>query len=154
MKHKFLLDENILYFAINGVDENDAPHETSTILVTRIGLNCHTIVVSQFLLDRYWVHINHILRQGRRARALEPVVFINQLLKNSQKWAVEWSECPPLPGGVVVPAEDVAIVRLALLAGARIVTGDSDLRLAVNGSAALNLQAVTPSEALVFAADS
>jgi hypothetical protein len=154
VKHKFLLDENILYFAINGVDENDAPDETSTILVTRIGLNCHTIVVSQFLLDRYWVHINQILRQGRRARALEPVVFINQLLKNSQKWAVEWSECPPLPGGVVVPAEDIAIVRLALLAGARIVTGDSDLRLAVNGSVALNLQAVTPSEALVFAADS
>lgn len=55
---------------------------------------------------------------------------------------------------MVVPAEDVEIVRLALLAQTRIVTGDAELRTAVNDSHALGLQALTPAEALELAAES
>jgi hypothetical protein len=154
VKHRFLLDENILYFAIYGVDEHDRPDQTSTELVRRIGANCHRIVVNQFLVDRYWHHLTGIMRDGKRGRAMEPVSFVVQLLKNSEKLGREHDECPELPAGVVVPAEDVEIVRLALLAQTTIVTGDSDLRSAVNGAQALGLRALAPSEALIPAADS
>lgn len=154
MKHRFLLDENILYFAIYGVDEHDHADQTSTELVRRIGANCHRIVVNNFLRQRYWVPINQAIREGRRPKAMEPVSFIVQLQMNSEKWSLELSDCPELPEGVVVPGEDLDIVRLALLAQTKIVTGDGKLRAAVNGSPVLGLQALTPGEALVLAADS
>lgn len=94
------------------------------------------------------------MREGTRPKALEPVSFIVQLLKNSEKLAWEHDDPPDMPAGAAVPAEDVEIVRLALLARARIVTGDGDLRDAVNGAASLGLEAITPAEALQFAADS
>jgi hypothetical protein len=154
VKHRFLLDENILYFAIFAVDERDLPDTTSTELVRRIGANCHRIVINASLAERYWSHINGMLRSGTRATATEAVRFINELLKNSEKLWREYDECPELPAGVQVPAEDVHIVRLALLAQTKIITGDADLREAVNGAPALKLEALTPREALDLAADS
>jgi len=154
VKHKFLLDENILHFAIKGTNEKNEPDQTSTELVRLVAQNCHSIAVNRFLLRRYWNQINQIQREGRRPSALEPVFFITQLLKNSTKWAFEPDECPALPTRVVVPAEDVEIVRLALSAQTIIVTGDADLRTAVNDSHALGLQALTPADALQLAAES
>ena len=154
MKHRFLLDENILYFAIYGVDEHDRPDRTSTELVRRIGANCHRIVVNNFLHRRYWVPINKALTEGRRPKAMEPVTFIVQLQMNSEKWSLELDDCPELPAGVAIPNEDIDIVRLALLAQAQIVTGDGRLRAAVNSAPVLGLRALTPSEALTLAADS
>jgi hypothetical protein len=154
VKHRFLLDENILYFAIYGVDEHDQPDLTSAELVRRIGANCHRIVVNNFLRERYWVPINQAINEGRRPRAMEPVSFIVQLQMNSEKWSLELSDCPELPAHVDVPAEDIHIVRLALLSQTIIVSGDAELRAAVNGTPVLGLRALTPSEALVLAADS
>lgn len=154
MKHRFLLDENILYFAIYGVDEHDHSDSTSTELVRRIGANCHRIVINNLLRQRYWVPINGAIREGRRPKAMEPASFIVQLQMNSEKWSLELSECPELPAGVGIPAEDVDIVRLALLAQTKIVTGDGKLRTAVNNAPSLGLQALTPDEALLLAADS
>lgn len=154
MKHRFLLDENILHFAINGVNEHEQADDTSTTLVKQIGLNCHSIVVNKFLLARYWRQMTNIQREVRRSRALEPVAFINQLLMNAQKWTLQLEELPALPETAVIPAEDVEIVRFALLAKARVITGDAELRRAINACPALELRALTPEEALPYAADS
>lgn len=150
MKHKFLLDENILHFAIKGVDEYDQPDLTSMELVLRIARNCHKIVVNNFLRQRYWFQIKRI-RSERRPPALEPVSVIKQIVHNSEKWSFEYADCPEIPAGVSVPLEDVEIVRLALLARVLIVTGDGPLTLAVNSAPALGIKAITPADALALA---
>lgn len=152
MKHRFLLDENILHFAIKGVDRNDRPDTSSTEVVRLIAQNCHTIVVNKFLLDRYWRQIARIQKEKVRFAA-EPVTFINELLRKAEKWSFEHAECPTLPDGLTVPAEDIEIVRLALLARVVVVTGDEPLTLAVNSAATLEIRAITPAEALSLAAD-
>lgn len=154
MKHRFLLDENILYFAINGTDEHDDPDLTCATLVRQIGANCHKIVLNTFLLNRYHSHLRRMIGEQRRARALQPVSFIRELLNNSDKRGWEHEDCPELPEGVEVPRKDIEIVRLALLARSHIVTCDGPLRTAVNASPVLNLRALTPAEALIPAADS
>lgn len=154
MKHRFLLDENILHFAIKGINEQGQADATSTELIKRIGANCHTTVVNRFLIERYWRHVTSMRIEPGRTFALEPVTFIKQVLMNSEKLRWEVEDPPPIPAGVLVPAEDVEIVRLALVAHTRIVTGDQDLRNAVNASPALALEAVTPAQALPLAADS
>lgn len=153
MKHKFLLDENILHFAIKGVNKRDERDDTSTELVRRIGLNCHRMVVNNFLIDRYWHQIKRIQSEGKGPRAMEPVVFIRELLNKSEKWSFETGECPDLPAEIIVPREDIEIVRLALLAQVKVVTGDEELRAAINDHPQLGLQALQPIEALPLAAD-
>lgn len=154
MKHRFLLDENILYLAIYGVDAQGRSDSAATDLVRRIGANCHTIVLNNLLRDRYWVPITAALRENRRPKALEPIAFIVQLQMNSLKWWLELDDCPRIPEGALIPAEDVHIVRLALLSQAKIVTADSELRIAVNRSGGLGVQAITPGEALILSLDS
>ena len=154
MKHRFLLDENILHFAIKGVDRDGNPDRTSTQLVQLVAHNCHSIILNEFLRGRYWFHVNQLITERDRTFALEPVFFIVQLLKNSLKWVLRSEECPQLPQGAPIPNEDIEIVRLALLAGAVIVTGDEDLQTAVNNSAGvLHIQALTPGQALNLAED-
>lgn len=154
MKHRFLLDENILYFAIYGVDAQGQGNLDATELIKRIGANCHTIVLNNLLRARYWVPINAAFRENRRPKALEPAAFIVQLQQNSLKWSLEIEDCPKLPDDVVVPAEDAHIVRLGLLSRAKIVTADDELRRAINSSVKLGLEAITPREALLPASDS
>lgn len=154
MKHRFLLDENILYFAICGTDEQGNHDPTSTNLVRLIGANCHSIVVNNFLVDRYHRHIDLISRERARSKAMEPVAFIKQLVVNSQKRTYKHEECPEIPQGIAVPRKDIEIVRLALLAEAKIITGDGPLRAAVNNNPALGLEALNPAEAIALASDS
>jgi hypothetical protein len=153
VKHKFLLDENILHFAINGMDEHNQKDDTSTILVQQIGANCHKILVNRFMLDRYWRQITTIIRDGRRPRALEPIAFINQLLNNSLKWFVDARDLPDLPEDARIPAEDVDIVKFAMLTQAVVISGDSDLREGINGCPAMGIRAVSQKQALPFVAE-
>lgn len=152
MKHRFLLDENILHFAIKGVDNKNRPDTSSTELVRLIGQNCHKIVVNKFLLDRYWLQIVRIQKERVRF-ATEPVSFINELLRKAEKWSFEYADCPDVPEAAKVPAEDIEIVKLALLAHVIIVTGDGPLRTAVNSVPTLEIKAITPPEALLLAKD-
>ena len=85
---------------------------------------------------------------------MSPIAFIVQLQMNFEKWSLELGDCPELPANTNMPAEDIYIVRLALLSQTVIVSGDAKLRASVNGTPTLGLRALTPSEALVLAADS
>lgn len=152
MKHRFLLDENILHFAIKGLNEQGQPDETSVRLTALIGLNCHTIVVNHLLLERYSRQMKRIQQEGSRA-ALERVSFIKQLFFKAEKWAFEQKGDAVLPAGIVVPRKDLEIVELAFFTETVIVTGDEPLRLAVNKSPELHIRAITPPEALALAAD-
>ncbi len=151
MRLTFLLDENVLYHAIRGVDRHDKPDTTAAELIESISRICHRILVHQCLLDRY----NRALRKLRDypPRSNEAQAFVVGLLHNTfKRGSVENCELPPLPPGVQIPSEDAEIVRAALISKPILVTNDSKLRDSVIAhSEALGLRAMSAQEALNFA---
>ncbi len=151
MKHAFLLDENVLHHAVKGVNERDEPDSTAIELVLLIARNCHTITANSELWGRYQRQLAKLFHV--RPRALEPVFFLRELLHNSQKVRHEVSDPPELPPAVQIPTEDIAVVRAALISCPKVVTSDYELREAINGQSVLQLQALTPMEALPLASE-
>ena len=151
MKHTFLFDENILYFAAKVVDPHDRPDVTCAELLKLIADNCHTVTTTPKLNHHYRRHL--IGLQQARLKDTEPLRFLLGLMKNADKFHVEEQDPPLLPTGVQVPRKDVHIVRAALLSGALIVTGDTKLRDSVNAEPSLGLRALSPMEALELAGD-
>lgn len=152
MKHLFLLDENILYLAVKGVDEHGQPDLTSSDLLERIGQNCHRVFFHAVLADKYWGHLSQLKLEG--SFLLDGVVrFIVQFMKNFDKQAWSYEELPNLPEGVVVPREDLHVARIALLTSATLVSCDKKLRDSINNRPDLWKHAVTPQDALAIAAD-
>ncbi len=142
MKHNFLLDENILYLAIRGVDEHDDPDLTAMELLLLIAKNCHRITLNNELLKRYWHHLSRLVTKP--APGLPPVYFMTQFIKNSAKAAVDYADPPELPADVKIPTEDVHVVRAAMMVNAVVVTADGELREAINSQPALQLRALYP----------
>jgi hypothetical protein len=153
VKHRFLLDSNILYFAVKGVDEKENTDPTSAELVRLIGDNCHTVVTDKTLLGRYQYHIAQLFAQPRYQP--QAAAFLVQILYNSAKLVIEISEPPELPVGVRVPPEDEHIVKAALISYPLIVTSDEDLAKAIKRHQnVLDLSVLSPREALELAKDS
>ena len=82
MKHRFLLDLNIIYHAVRGVDRHDLPDTTCTELLLLIGKNCHRIVVNTYLYDEYLSRLRDLF--AVKAPSLSPIFFVNQLLCEMQ----------------------------------------------------------------------
>jgi hypothetical protein len=151
MKHHFLLDENIFHHAIKGVDRNDRPDLTCTKLVLQIASNCHRIILNGFLRERYRVHLRGLMTH--RPGVLQPLFVLNELVLNSLKVVNELDQPPMLPSSCDVPAEDIEVVRAALISHPKFVTSDHKLMAAINRCEALHLRALSPSEAIILAAD-
>ena len=151
MKHRFLLDENILHHAIKGVDKHDNEDFSAAYLVLFIASNCHTIVLNDFLQRRYNVHLKQLATV--KSGILQPIFVLKQMVFNASKVARENDVPPDLPANCQIPAEDVDVVKAALISHPIIVTADDDLRLAVNACEALHLRAMDPVAALELAHD-
>lgn len=151
MKHHFLLDENLFHFAIEGVDKYGNPDLTCTHLLLFISSNCHRIVVNTFLRKRYSVHLESLKKKP--AAVLQPTFVLTQLIHNSVKFVLQYEKPPQLPAQHGIPAEDVDVVRAALVSHPNFVTGDEKLRVAINHCHALHLNAIDPLAALLLAQD-
>ena len=151
MKHRFLLDENILHHGIKGVDRHDNPDFTAATVLRLIAVNCHTIVINRELLSRYWTHLQELFRE--RSPYFQPAFFVREFLQNSEKRSLEYDDPPELPSGVTIPSEDTHIVRAALVSRPFIVSADEGLREAINAQAVLGLKALSPNEAVELASE-
>ena len=149
MKHRFLLDENILHHGIKGVDRNDNPDSTATSLLRLIAKNCHRIVLNPELLDRYNIQLKKLQRE--RAPALEPAFFLRELLHKSEKRTVEYTDPPSIPAGIAIPNEDIPVVRAALVSQPLFVTADEELSESIKRQPALGLQVLSAKEAIPLA---
>ncbi len=149
MRHKFLLDVNILHHAVRGVDEHDRPDGTAADLIGAIVRICHTLTIHESLLRKYWSDLQELFTV--RSPHLEPLFFVNQIIRRPDKRILEYEPLPELPPGVTIPAEDVEVVRAALISRPIIVSADGELREAIKGCPVLGLTAYTPKEALEFA---
>ena len=153
MKHRFLLDINIVYYAVKGVDENRRPDETCVNLFKLILLNCHTMRMDGVLLARYKEHLAWLQRD--RESVVESLQLVNRLFQNSQKAVLESGNPPSLPQGIQVPQKDEYVVRAALMSQPVVVTSDNALRRSISEYAAtLGFTAVGPAEAVELARES
>lgn len=91
-----------------------------------------------------------------------PIVFadsiaapsvLRELVQNSLKFVWDPDNPPALPSGCVIAAEDIEVVRGALISNPQFVTSDDELREAINTCEALHLEAMAPADALILARD-
>ncbi len=149
MKHSFLLDENLLYRSIQGVDPNGELGLASMHLVLLIAQNCHSIRYNSFLLTRYMHHLS--ILKNEKSKILDPLFFHRLFFGNSLKAVMEHAEPPPLPSSARIPNEDIDVVRAALVSHPKFITNDPDLMEAINSCQQLHLTALTPQQAMQFA---
>lgn len=148
MRYKFLLDLNVIYDAVRGVDRYDKPSIAALELLLRMARICHSITIHKTLRDEYYARLKRL--EGVRLPALEPAAFIKMFFNNSLKRNFEYEDLPELPAGVTIPKEDEQLVRAALISHPIVITEDGDLLVAINNQPSLNLRAFTIEEGLDF----
>jgi hypothetical protein len=149
VKYSFLLDENLLYHSIKGVDLYGNLDLSSTQLVVLIAQNCHSIRYNPFLLARYRHHLS--ILKNEKSKILDPVFFERLFFGNSLKAVREDAEPPQLPVNAHIPNEDIDVVRAALISHPKFISNDPELREAINACQQLHLTALTPQDAMQFA---
>lgn len=147
MRHKFLLDENILYHAILGVDRHNEPDDTAARLVLTIVRVCHSLVIHNDLRVVYIKKLNE-LKHARPAH-LPPTFLFGQLLNRADKRTFEYSDLPALPEGCDdIPKKDQYLVQAALISHPLFVTADEPLYKALKSHPELGIEVLSPNEAL------
>ena len=154
-KKEFILDENILISAQTGLNHNQQPDPTCTILVNAIIRICHTIVIDTSLFNKYRSQLNRSRNQPSiHGAAMLPVVMRAVQIPGKYD-RFDRASAPSFEGEETIPQgsqDDVAVsVRLAVQTGAILVTTDGPLRehLATSFLQVLRaLNVVTPQEAL------
>ena len=154
MRQTFLLDENIIYHAIRGVDRHDQPDTTAAELLKAIRVICHLIFVHPTLIEKYQKALKKMREDPPRHQ--EANDFLKQFLYNDLKRVLNYGELPPLPDAAreppAVPREDEEIVQAALISNPIVVTDEPGLEDSVNAHHdILGLTAMDAGEALVFA---
>ena len=147
MRYNFLLDENIIYHAIRGVDLHDQPDDTATRLIRTIVEVCHSLVIHDVVRVRY-IGILERLKRGK-SQHLSPAYFFNQVLKRADKRTFEYEDLPALPEGCGdIPRKDQYLARAALISRPLLVTADEPLYNAIRHHPELGIEVLRPHEAL------
>lgn len=154
MKHRFILDIMVLFFAVKGENAKCERDETCADLIRLIGQNCHRIVVDRTMREKYLGRLAELF--GKPQYQAPTALFLANIVYNSAKFMIETSEPPDLPAAALdgIPKEDHYVIRAGLISHPIIVTDEKDLRDSINErQGVLGLKAITPAEALELAKD-
>lgn len=153
MKYKFIVDENIIYCAIRGVDEHDEKDTSSARFLANLLKNCHKIYLDKECNSRFQ---KNILPKIERISNIESVLpgmdlLIQEIVHTQEKIIWDFSDSMQLPDEENIPRKDLYIARCANRFSARIVTLDREFREKINTHAYLKKNVVTalkPEEAI------
>ena len=153
MTPRFILDENVVILAQQGLDEHGAPNLVCLELVRRIIDICHTIVLDDVLWDKFDNQLNRHRHQSPQHGSSLLRLFWSALQTDNKivglgKTAPPFDEESSIPTGSV---DDLHIARLAVDTRAILVTTDEKLRDHLQQSGiqtVYGLIVVTPGEAL------
>lgn len=111
MKHEFLLDENVL---IKPIEASDTPGGLAAArLWSAIAKNCHKIVVSPTLFEKYRAHLR--LRRAKITGVISQFPSLVWMLINGKsKWIAEESPVPEEQ--YIHDQDDHFLVRIAVRA--------------------------------------
>lgn len=158
MKYHFVLDENLLYLGIKGVDERGNKDTSTAQLLLSILKNCHKIVVDKELNRRFKRHLKALEKISRSESVIPGMdIFIRNLLQNKDKIIWHFLELEPAPDEPSIPKEDIHIVRIGYHFKAKVITADKELAEAISDSETLEKNGVTalsPRDALELARES
>jgi len=126
MKKSFVLDENILYFAISGTNEKEEDDTKYADLITWIVQECHKIILDTKLWSIYQKDLHKV---PKRKPEIERLFY--QLLTNSKKFNFYSEELPHLSNEEVkfLPSDetDIYVVRSAKYHKVELITCDGRL---------------------------
>ena len=153
MTPRFILDENVVILAQQGLDEYGNPNPVCADLIQRIIEICHTIVVDDTLWDKFDEQLNrpgyrHPQRGPFLIRALWNALTIPNKIDGLGRTTTAFDGEESVPAG---SQDDTYLVRLAVETGAILVTTDEALRedLKMSGiESAHCLTVVSPEDAL------
>ncbi len=126
MMPRFILDENVVILAQQGLDEEGVPIPVCAELVQRIIEICHTIVVDDILWDKFDEQLNRpgyqLPQMGPHLlRVLWTALTIANKVDGLGHTAPPFDEEGSIPPG---STDDTHIVRLAVESGSILVTTD------------------------------
>ena len=153
MTPRFILDENVVILAQQGLDEDGNPNADCLDLISSIIKICHTIVADQTLLEKYLNQLNrpgytHSTLGPHLLRILSNALTIDGKVVGFGHIAPSFDEEGAIPPG---STDDRYIVRLAVESRAILVTTDGPLRDDLRESGiqdTYGLTIVSPDEAL------
>ena len=130
MTPRFILDENVVILAQQGLDRYGNTELTCADLIRQIIEICHTIVVDDVLWDKYDEQLNH---PGYHHPNLGPFLIRSlwNALTVSEKVDGLGHTAPTMDDEGSIPSgsqDDAYLVRLAVETGATLVTTDGPLR--------------------------
>ncbi len=158
MKYKFIVDENIFYCAIRGVDEYDKKDTSSARFLTYLLQNCHKICLDEKCNNRFERTIRIKLGKISKTEPILPEIdlLIQNIVHTSGKIIRNFSNSGQFPHDERIPRKDLYLARCANHFSAKIVTLDREFRDAVNAHAFLKkngIKALHPKEAITLAAE-
>ncbi|VVB92133.1 Uncharacterised protein [uncultured archaeon] len=136
MKYKFIVDENIFYCAIRGVDEYDNRDTSSARFLAYLLKNCHKICLDEKCNKRFEKTIQ--IKLGKISKT-EPVLpgidlMIQEIVHTSEKIMRDFSNSGEFPDDEKIPRKDLYLARCANYFSAKVVTLDREFRDAINAN--------------------
>ena len=130
MTPRFILDENVVILAQQGLDKYGNTNSECANLIQKIIEICHTIVVDDVLWDKYVEQLNHAgyhhPNQGPfLIRSLWNALTVSEKVDGLGHTAPIMDDEGSIPSG---SQDDAYLVRLAVETGATLVTTDGPLR--------------------------
>ncbi|MDD5472933.1 MAG: hypothetical protein PHU34_02170 [Candidatus Methanoperedens sp.] len=155
MKYKFVVDENIFYCAIRGVDEYDKKDTSSARFLAYLLQNCHKICLDKKCNKRFEKTIQIKLGKISKTEPVLPEIdlLIQNIVHTSEKITRDFSNGGQFTDDERIPRKDLYLARCANQFSAKIVTLDRDFREAVNAHESLKqngVEAVHPKDAIKF----
>ena len=153
MAPRFILDENVVILAQQGLDEHGNTNPVCADLIQQITEICHTIVVDDVLWDKYIEQLNH---PGYHHPNLGPFLIRSlwNALTVSEKVDGLGHTAPIMDDEGSIPSgsqDDAYLVRLMVETRATLVTTDGPLRADLVSCGILSkysLTVVSPGDAL------
>ncbi len=126
MKHKFIVDENIFYCAIRGVDEHNKRDTSSARFLAYLINNCHKICLDEKYNKRFEKTIQKKLGKISRTEPVLPQIdlMIQNMVHTSEKIIRDFSDSGEFPDDKKIPHKDLYLARCANHFSAKVVTLD------------------------------
>ena len=147
-KKTFVVDENIIYHAINGVDHQDNIDTSSSLFLELLAKNCHKIYWEKRMIQKYLSIIGRLKREKKAFPVSKFDLLLRQILYNKSKYTLVENEIPPLDDQVGISSEDVFLIENSLHSGYPIVSNDGTLKTEIEAKESLDIKILSAAEAI------
>jgi hypothetical protein len=125
MKNKFILDENIIICSSINCNEYGDPDYSSGTLLYQIAYNCHKILLTEKIYNRYLLQIERLKYEGEYITNAA-ISLLQHLMHNSDK--IVWEEDSEIDlSSYEFDQDDSDYIKLAILRHCIFVTTDNSL---------------------------